>query len=202
VWAHKISSHKGIGLGFYESIAKGVPVISSNCPPHNEVVLPNASGWLTPVTPYPLDDNLLGIVSAHKFQTKDLTDLFLNLDLFEVTQMSLYISKLHKESFSEFTSTMRLYRSVMKEYSARIVTMNKSSFILSRFKPFLRFFINYFFLLLRNFTHVLFSIELKIFGTCYVSNAKYFIVRKIPRSNLHRIPTHSNKSFKEEEFHA
>lgn len=196
----QVSSHEGIGLGFYESIAKGVPVISLNCPPHDEVTLPNASGWLIPVTPYPLPDDLHGIVSAQKFQTKDLTDSFLNLDLLEVPQMSLSLSKRHKESSSEFTFPVRLYCSVMKEYNPRIVTTNKNSFILSRLKSSLRFFINFIFSLLGNFTRALISIKLKIFRTCHVFNAQYFTIRKIRRSILHQIRTHSNKSFKEGEF--
>jgi glycosyltransferase involved in cell wall biosynthesis len=68
----QVSSHEGLGLGFYESISRGTPVISLDVPPHNEVVLRGKTGWLLKTTDQALPDNDDGIVKAAKFRIKDL----------------------------------------------------------------------------------------------------------------------------------
>ena len=42
----QVSKHEGLGLGFYEAVSTGTPVISLKTPPHNEVILDNINGWL------------------------------------------------------------------------------------------------------------------------------------------------------------
>ncbi|MBN6110005.1 glycosyltransferase family 4 protein [Xanthomonas bonasiae] len=76
----QVSSHEGLGLGFYESIGHGTPVISLDCPPHNEVVQEGATGWLIPSWPIPAPDNDRAIVSAYRFSTTDLAMRILMLE--------------------------------------------------------------------------------------------------------------------------
>jgi glycosyltransferase involved in cell wall biosynthesis len=42
----QVSKHEGLGLGFYEALASGTPVISLNTPPHNEIVKDNINGFI------------------------------------------------------------------------------------------------------------------------------------------------------------
>jgi hypothetical protein len=41
-----MGSHEGLGLGFYESIYCGTPILSMNWIPNNEVIHDNINGWL------------------------------------------------------------------------------------------------------------------------------------------------------------
>lgn len=41
-----VSSHEGLGIGFYEALSLGKPVVTLDTPPHNEVVEEGVSGWL------------------------------------------------------------------------------------------------------------------------------------------------------------
>lgn len=42
----QVSKHEGLGLGFYEAVATGTPVVTLNTPPHNEIILDNINGWV------------------------------------------------------------------------------------------------------------------------------------------------------------
>lgn len=41
----QLSKHEGLGLGFYEAIMTGTPVITLDTPPHNEIITNNINGW-------------------------------------------------------------------------------------------------------------------------------------------------------------
>jgi glycosyltransferase involved in cell wall biosynthesis len=68
----QVSSHEGLGLGFYESISMGVPVISLNCSPHNEIIKNNINGILLECSEFQLRDNDDAVVSGYSFQIFDL----------------------------------------------------------------------------------------------------------------------------------
>lgn len=70
----QVSSHEGLGLGFYESIACGTPVISLDQPPHNEVIREGRSGWLLPSEAFTLTDNNQAMVTGGKVITKYLVE--------------------------------------------------------------------------------------------------------------------------------
>jgi glycosyltransferase involved in cell wall biosynthesis len=69
----QVSSHEGLGLGFYESISRGAPVISLDVPPHNEVVLYGQTGWLLEAGSTPMPDNDDALFSAATFDMRSLT---------------------------------------------------------------------------------------------------------------------------------
>lgn len=72
----QVSSHEGLGIGFYESIAHGTPVISIDVPPHNEVIIPHRSGWLLNCSEKrKLCDNPDGMVEESFFNTAELTSV-------------------------------------------------------------------------------------------------------------------------------
>jgi glycosyltransferase involved in cell wall biosynthesis len=96
----QIPSHEGIGIGFYESISLGIPVITLDTSPHNEVIVANCSGWLLPAQPIPLPDNPRGIVKAAKLIPKSLTNFIRELDGNEVERISAETRIFYQEKFS------------------------------------------------------------------------------------------------------
>ncbi len=67
-----MGDHEGLGLGFYESIACGMPVLTINTPPNNEVIREGQNGWLVPCTYEKMNDNADGIVKKAVITVKDL----------------------------------------------------------------------------------------------------------------------------------
>ena len=67
-----MGSHEGLGLGFYEAIQVGTPVITINTTPNNEVIKKNINGWLIKSTKYTLKDNDKSIIYGDKFDKEDL----------------------------------------------------------------------------------------------------------------------------------
>ena len=75
----QVSSHEGLGLGFYESLACETPVISLKQAPHNEVIKEGISGWLLPSEEMALPDNNQGLVKGGKVNCEDLTNKIIYL---------------------------------------------------------------------------------------------------------------------------
>ena len=53
----QVSKHEGLGLGFYEALATGTPIITLNTPPHNEIVINEINGWLIECYYKKMNDN-------------------------------------------------------------------------------------------------------------------------------------------------
>lgn len=53
----QISKHEGLGLGFYESITTGTPIITLKTPPHNEIIIDEVNGWIVDCYHKPMTDN-------------------------------------------------------------------------------------------------------------------------------------------------
>jgi len=70
----QVSKHEGLGLGFYESLNTGTPVISLDIQPHNEIILDNINGWLVPVYTKPMTDNTDPLYESAYFEHSHLTD--------------------------------------------------------------------------------------------------------------------------------
>ena len=41
----QVSKHEGLGLGFYEGVSTGTPVLTLKTPPHNEIIVDDVNGW-------------------------------------------------------------------------------------------------------------------------------------------------------------
>jgi glycosyltransferase involved in cell wall biosynthesis len=52
-----VSKHEGLGLGFYESISSGTPVLTLDTPPHNEIIIDGTNGWTIPCHYKKMTDN-------------------------------------------------------------------------------------------------------------------------------------------------
>jgi len=97
----QVSSHEGLGLGFYESISHGTPVISLDASPHNEVVLEGETGWLVPAYPIAMRDNDRSIVSAWRFDTFSLTERIVSLTRNEVDAVTATSVQVYRMKFDE-----------------------------------------------------------------------------------------------------
>jgi glycosyltransferase involved in cell wall biosynthesis len=103
----QVASHEGLGLGFYESLAMGTPIISLDLAPHNEVVRPGVSGWLVPTQPAPLA-HPQGLVPGGYFNAHDLADVILRIRKQEVADMIETAAQLHRSMFDEYALAERL----------------------------------------------------------------------------------------------
>lgn len=66
------SKHEGLGIGFFESICTGTPVVTLDTPPHNEIIIPGTNGWLCRCSDEDMKDNSQGIVKSAIFDPNDL----------------------------------------------------------------------------------------------------------------------------------
>lgn len=64
-------SHEGLGLGFYESLACGTPVLTIDTPPNNEIIKNNVTGWTIKSNKYTLTDNPEAIILGDMFNEID-----------------------------------------------------------------------------------------------------------------------------------
>jgi glycosyltransferase involved in cell wall biosynthesis len=104
----QIPSHEGIGIGFYESISLGTPVVTIDSSPHNEVVVPYRSGWLLPAVPIALPDNPYGVVGAAKLLPGTLTNFLIELEFEDLLNTTTETKKFYQENFSnqQFSLTL------------------------------------------------------------------------------------------------
>jgi glycosyltransferase involved in cell wall biosynthesis len=75
----QVSKHEGLGLGFYESLATGTPVVTLKAPLHSEVVNDGVNGWLVASTSQPMTDNTDGLVESAIFNVDDLSAKILHI---------------------------------------------------------------------------------------------------------------------------
>ena len=97
----QVSSHEGLGLGFYESISRNTPVLSLDAPPNNEIVLDGITGWLIPARPTQVPDNESAVINAWRFKTADLTNRIVSLDRAEIDRVLVSIGEVHKTRFDQ-----------------------------------------------------------------------------------------------------
>jgi len=87
----QVSKHEGLGLGFYEAIATGTPVLSLNTPPHNEIIHDGINGWLIENYYKDMADNTNSFLKSACFDPKLLGEKILEI---AVCDLDLIIEKL------------------------------------------------------------------------------------------------------------
>ena len=110
----QVSKHEGLGLGFYEALATGTPVISLDTPPHNEIIKDNINGWLIPCFYKDMTDNTNGFIQSAYFDPKILSDTMISivnnkgqLDLLHETLKLDYDNRLSSKIFNrKFIKTL------------------------------------------------------------------------------------------------
>jgi glycosyltransferase involved in cell wall biosynthesis len=96
----QIPTHEGIGIGFYESISLGTPVITLNWEPHSEAISSGFSGWLLPATSFNLPDNSDGVVDAGNLEACSLANLLVNLNEQEIIEVRSRTHNFYLENYS------------------------------------------------------------------------------------------------------
>ena len=125
----QIPSHEGIGIGFYESISLGTPVVTIDSSPHNEVVVPNRSGWLLPATSIVLPDNPYGVVGAANLLPGTLTKFLIELEFEDLLNTTNETKKFYQENFSNQQFSLKLLPNL---FSKHLNNLSFSSHKLSR----------------------------------------------------------------------
>jgi glycosyltransferase involved in cell wall biosynthesis len=74
-----MGSHEGLGLGFYEAIQSGTPVITMDTIPNNEIIKENVNGWLIKSKKYELIDNNKSIIYGDLFNKNNLKYTITNI---------------------------------------------------------------------------------------------------------------------------
>ena len=97
----QVSSHEGVGMGFYESLSRGTPIISLNVPPHNEVVVHGLTGWLLEASLVPLPDNDDPVSRAAQFNPRTLAKLILGLGKGEIAAAIASSARVHEQRFCD-----------------------------------------------------------------------------------------------------
>jgi glycosyltransferase involved in cell wall biosynthesis len=115
----QVSSHEGLGLGFYESISRGTPIISLNASPHNEVVLHGQTGWLLNATEQPVPDNNDAVITAAKFDVGDLAEMLTRFLRDDLEHMIESTCRVFSERFDELSFLIRLLGAMPENVLAR-----------------------------------------------------------------------------------
>lgn len=69
-----VSKHEGLGLGFYEAMATGTPVLTLNTQPHNEIIKNNYNGWTINCFYIKMTDNKDPLFDSANFNHNDLAE--------------------------------------------------------------------------------------------------------------------------------
>ncbi|WP_454914182.1 FkbM family methyltransferase [Variovorax gossypii] len=115
----QVSSHEGLGLGFYESICHSTPILSLDATPHNEIVLEGRTGWLIPASPTPIPDNSEAIVEAWRFETSDLTSRIVLLERDDIDRAIVTTGQTFKSQFDEFALLSRFIETLPRPAAPR-----------------------------------------------------------------------------------
>lgn len=111
-----MGTHEGLGLGFYEAIQQGCPVLTMDCNPNNEIIRNNKNGWTIPCTPHKMTDNSDGVVMEHHYNSEDFIDKLnelVNLSGKEwniwMNQMELYMYHWMKHKKQDWVDKIKSY---------------------------------------------------------------------------------------------
>ena len=69
-----VSKQEGLGLGFYEALATGTPVLTLDTQPHNEIIKENINGWIIPCSYKKSDDNSEALFESAYFDVNVLSN--------------------------------------------------------------------------------------------------------------------------------
>jgi len=105
----QVSKHEGLGLGFYESISYGTPVITLNTPPHNEIIKDNINGWVIDCYFKEMTDNTNAMYGSAYFNINNLRDKIVEVSNEKVINNiidSLVIDYNKRLSYEKFTKRL------------------------------------------------------------------------------------------------
>jgi glycosyltransferase involved in cell wall biosynthesis len=105
----QVSKHEGLGLGFYEALGTGTPVITLSVPPHNEIVRDGINGWIVDSYYKKMEDNNDSLIESAYFDPKKLSNkISLLLENFDINYTNVirglvadHSERLHIDKFRE-----------------------------------------------------------------------------------------------------
>jgi hypothetical protein len=74
-----MGSHEGLGLGFYESLYCGTPVITMNWTPNNEIIKDRVNGWLINCEYSNIYDNDISLIQQGIINEDELKDKIISI---------------------------------------------------------------------------------------------------------------------------
>jgi glycosyltransferase involved in cell wall biosynthesis len=96
----QLSTHEGLGLGFYESISCGTPVITIDKEPHNEAIIDGQTGILIKARDMTLYDNDDALIKGGIFNSEDLAMVITKLTPELALELSRTCMAKHKSDLS------------------------------------------------------------------------------------------------------
>lgn len=113
----QVSKHEGLGLGFYESLMYGKPVITLNVPPHNEIIKSGINGWTIPATLKSSIENPMSPIGSAFFDPQDLANQIIeisnnyeSLDSMSQSVLNDYASRFDTSTFANrFINALRIH---------------------------------------------------------------------------------------------
>jgi glycosyltransferase involved in cell wall biosynthesis len=93
----QVSKHEGLGLGFYEALMTGTPVITLNTPPHNEIIREGINGWIVNCYTKPMTDNNDGLIESAYFKISLLAE-----KIMEIASNPEFLSDIYQKLFFDY----------------------------------------------------------------------------------------------------
>lgn len=114
------SKHEGLGMGFWEALCVGCPVVTCDVAPHNEIVRHGHSGWLLPGREQALRENPMSFVDSFIVDDAALEDWIVWAASFpaEVRAQRAQVLADYRARHSEAEFAPRLARALGKPYVA------------------------------------------------------------------------------------
>lgn len=83
----QVSKHEGLGLGFYEAVASGTPVITLKTPPHDEIIKDGVNGWLVDCDYQEMTDNPNSFIRSAFFDPSVFAEKILEISIRSLVKM-------------------------------------------------------------------------------------------------------------------
>jgi hypothetical protein len=74
-----MGSHEGLGLGFFESLYIGLPILTMDWSPNNEIIKDNVNGWIVKCVPSQIYDNDNSLLNKGFIYEEDLKDKLIEI---------------------------------------------------------------------------------------------------------------------------
>jgi glycosyltransferase involved in cell wall biosynthesis len=123
----QVSSHEGLGLGFYESISNLCPVISLNGKPHNEIVKEKITGFLVKTKAIQVPDNQESLVNALDFNVKDLRNKIIGIQKNNLRRLLYSSFNYYNLNFTSSMLKFRLASALSLFFNSEINSLGKSN---------------------------------------------------------------------------
>jgi glycosyltransferase involved in cell wall biosynthesis len=100
----QVSKHEGLGLGFYEAIYTGTPVITLNTQPHNEIIQNDKNGWIIDCYYKKMTDNKDPIFDSAYFNPKILCE-----KIIEIMGDKNKLEKIYQSLIDDYNDRLSFY---------------------------------------------------------------------------------------------